>query len=144
TQSFQLVNLGGQTLTGTIATTPPFAIQSGSPFSLPPGQTGLVLVTFAPTNAAAFTNLALFTGNDGGSTNLLTGLGLTPAQLAVSPPSLNFGIVAVGGSAQGTLALSNLGGAPITNGLASLGGGPFTVVSGASFSLAGFGSTNLA
>src|SRR5262249_33113205 len=60
TQNIQMVNIGGQTLTGAVGTTLPFAIPSGSPFTLLPGQTGQVAVSFAPTNAAAFTNLAIF------------------------------------------------------------------------------------
>src|SRR5262249_5808942 len=40
-------------------------------------------------------------------------------------------------------AVTNLGGAPITNGQANISSGPFTVLSGASFNLAGFGSTNV-
>src|SRR5204863_6204178 len=74
------------------------------------------------------------------------GSALTPGQLAAVPASLDFGVVDLdaGTTAQASLVLTNLGGAPITNGLASVGGGPFAIVSGAAFSLAGFGSTNLA
>src|SRR5439155_25950709 len=48
TQSFQIVNGGGLPLNGSAATSDPFSIQSGSPYTLAPGQTGTVLVTFAP------------------------------------------------------------------------------------------------
>src|SRR5262249_50627172 len=52
--SFQLTNTGGLTLTGSVSATPPFTIQSGSPFSLSPGASGTVQVSFSPTNAASF------------------------------------------------------------------------------------------
>src|SRR5439155_2429174 len=61
TLSFQLTNAGGLTLTGAVAASLPFSIQSGSPFSLAPAQTGQVVVAFAPTNAAAFSNAVVFT-----------------------------------------------------------------------------------
>src|SRR6266704_3638619 len=91
TLSFQLVNGGGQTLTGAVSTTLPFAIGSGSPFSLTSGQTGQVQLTFSPTSAGSFSNVAVFTSNGGNSANTVTGSGVTPAQLGVSPGSLNFG-----------------------------------------------------
>src|SRR6266567_4122542 len=149
TQSFQVVNLGGLTLTGAVTTTRPFAIQSGSPLSLPPGQTGLVMVSFAPTNAASFSNVVVFTSNGGNSTNQVAGSGLTPPQLAISPSSLNFGTLVVGATAQSTFVVTNRGGAALTNGVATISPGPFSIVSGGAqtgtvpFSLAGFGSTNL-
>ncbi len=78
TQSFQLVNTGGPTLNGSAATTLPFAIQSGSPFSLTPGQTGLVAVSLSPTSAASFSNLVVFSSNGGNSGNSITGAGALP------------------------------------------------------------------
>ena len=54
----------------------------------------------------------LFTSNGGNSTNSVSGVGLTPAQLAVSPASLSFGTVAVGSSVQSSFLVTNLGGAP--------------------------------
>src|SRR6266478_478347 len=143
TQNFQLVNNGGQTLTGSVITTLPFLIQSGTPFSLAPGQTGLVAVSFAPTNAVSFSNVVVFTSNDGNSTNSVTGSGLTPPQLAVLPSSLDFGTVAVGSNAQASFTITNLGGAPLSNGVATVNGGPFTILSGTPFNLPGSGSTNL-
>src|SRR5262249_8454144 len=64
-------------------------------------------------------------------------------QMSVVPSSLNFGAVAVGNNAQLNFTVTNLGGAALSNGAASINGGPFSIVSGASFSLAGFGSTNV-
>src|SRR5262249_24888792 len=62
----------------------------------------------------------------------------------VAPAALNFGIVVVGGNAQSTFTITNLGGANLTNGVAAIQGGPFTILSGTPFALTGFGATNLA
>ncbi|HEY6167374.1 MAG TPA: PKD domain-containing protein, partial [Verrucomicrobiae bacterium] len=143
TLAFEVVNLGQLVLTGAVSVPPPFTIESGSPFNVPLGQTNVVLVSFAPTNAANFSNAVVFISNGGNSTNPVTGIGLTPAQLSVTPAGLNFGTIAVGSNAQLTLAVTNLGGAPLSNGVATITGGPFTILSGTPFSLAGFGATNL-
>jgi PKD repeat protein len=143
TQSFQLVNSGGLVLTGNVVTVPPFAIQSGNPFSLASGQTGQVSVSFSPTNAANFSNVVIFASNAGNRTNLLSGVGLTPARLAVSPATLDLGLVAVGTNVQAAFVVTNQGGAALNNGAASLNTGPFTILSGTPFTLSGFGATNL-
>src|SRR5581483_5977069 len=102
TQSYQVINNGGLPLAGSVATTPPFAVQTGSPFNVAPGQTGLVAVSFSPITAGSFTNTIAFTSNGGNANNQLTGAGLTPAHLAVSPATLDFGLVAVGSNVQAT------------------------------------------
>jgi hypothetical protein len=130
-------------LTGTVTTVPPFAVQSGSPFSLASSQTGVVFISFSPTNAATFNNAAVFVSNAGNRTNFLTGVGLTPAQLAVSPGTLAFSLLPAGSNAQAFFAVTNQGGAALTNGVATVSAGPFTILSGTPFSLPGFGTTNL-
>jgi PKD repeat protein len=140
---FQMVNTGGQLLNGTATTTAPFNISAGSPFNLNPGQTGQVSVTFAPTSGAAFSNAVIFLSNGGNSTNTVTGSGLTPAQLAVSPAVLAFGYTAVGNTAQASVLATNLSSAPLTNGVALVNSGPFTILSGTPFNLAGSGTTNI-
>ena len=143
TQSFQVVNSGGLTLTGSVTTTLPFAIQSGSPFNVAPGQTGQVQVSFSPLNSGSFSNLAVFTSNGGNSTNAVTGNALTAPQLSVSPASLNFGTIAVSSNAQANFVITNLGGTALTNGSATVSAGPFTILSGTPFNLPAFGATNL-
>lgn len=70
--------------------------------------------------------------------------GLLPtAHLAVSPASLDFGAVAVGGNRQASLVLTNQGAAALTNGSATLTSGPFSLVSGTPFNLPAYGATNL-
>jgi len=144
TLSFQVVNTGGSNLTGTVTVSPPFAIQSGSPFSVESGLTGTVQVTFAPTTGGSFSNSVVFTSNAGNSTNAVTGTGTgsSPAQLAVSPAGLGFGTIAVGNTAQASFAITNLGGIGITNGTAVV-SAPFAIVSGSPFNLAGFAGTNV-
>src|SRR5205085_6775004 len=84
-QNFQITNSGGITLTGSVSVPSPFAIQNGSPYTLAPGDSALITITFSPATAATFSNAAVFLSNGGNSTNAVTGSGLTPAQLQVSP-----------------------------------------------------------
>lgn len=74
----------------------------------------------------------------------LTGTGLTPAYLSVSPPSMNLGSVPVGSSQQQALTLSNSGGSSLTIWTASVSGPgfsagglsfPYTLAAGASANL---------
>jgi PKD repeat protein len=74
TQTFSLANAGVQTLTGTAAVSgTPFALVSGSPYTVNSAQTGLVSVSFSPVAAGAFTSSVVFASNGGVSTNALTG-----------------------------------------------------------------------
>src|SRR5207253_10121662 len=117
TQNFQVVNTGGLTLTGSVAATLPFSISSGSPYTVAPGQTGSVSASFSPLSAGHFSNAVIFISNGGNSTNSVTGVGLTPGQLAVSPARVDFGLVDVdaGQIAYGNLLVTNRGGSPISN-----------------------------
>jgi PKD repeat protein len=74
TQIFFVANTGFQTLNGaaTVSGTP-FAIVSGSPYTVNGGQTGLVTVSFSPLAAGAFTDSVVFASNGGISSNALTG-----------------------------------------------------------------------
>ena len=78
-QNLQVVNTGGQTLTGSASASAPFAIASGSPLNLPAGQTGTVAVSFAPGIAGSYSNVVVFSSNGGNSTNTVTGTGFVPA-----------------------------------------------------------------
>jgi PKD repeat protein len=140
---FQVINTGSQTLTGSAAVSAPFSISSGNPFNLSANQTGQVVVAFTPAGATSYSNLVTFASNSGNSTNAVVGTGVTPAQLQSSPATLSFGWIAVSTSTSANLLVTNLGGAPLINGVALIGGGPFTVLSGTPFSLPGFGWTNI-
>ena len=143
TLPFSVINNGGQALTGTASVTGPFAIASGSPYNVAPAATGTVQVSFIPIAAGAASNTLVFASNGGVSSNAVTGTGLTPGVLAVSPPSLNFGTIATGTTAQLSFALTNSGGASISGTAAVQGGTTFSIVSGGSFNVGGFGTTNV-
>jgi PKD repeat protein len=142
TLGFSVINSGGLNLTGTASVGPPFAVSAGSPYNVLPGQTGTVTVSFIPTASSAVSNGVVFASNGGNSTNLVTGVGLTPAQLAVSPGALGFGFVATGTTAQASFVVTNLGGSALS-GTASVGAGAFSILSGTPFNVAGFGATNV-
>jgi PKD repeat protein len=143
TKPFQLVNNGGLMLNGSALAAAPFSLSSGTPFTLAPGQTGLVQVAFIPTTGGSFSNVVVFTSNGGNSTNTVTGSAVTPGLLAASPPSVNYGTIAVGTNAQATFVVTNQGGLAISNGTATITGGPFAVVSGTPFAIPGFSSTQV-
>jgi PKD repeat protein len=138
---FSVINSGGTTLTGSAAAGAPYSIPAGSPFTVAPGQTQSVTIAFAPVTAGTFSTNLIVASNGGASTNALTGVAVTPAQLSVTPSSRNFGAITTGDVAYTTFTATNFGGAALS-GTASI-GLPFTVVTNASFSLAGFASTNI-
>ncbi len=77
-QQFLVINSGDETLTGTAqvkAVGSPFAVTSGSPFTVGGGQTGLVSVSFSPVATGTFTGSVVFASNGGVSTNAVTGSG---------------------------------------------------------------------
>jgi PKD repeat protein len=146
-QTFSVINSGDWPLTGTVTVaTGPFSITSGSPYTVPPGQTGTVTVAFTPSSGGCFTNNVVFASNGGVSTNQVTGCGLTPGNIVVTPATNDFGTIAVGTTNQAPFfTVTNTGDTAVTNGTAALvtGGSPFSIVSGSPFSVAGFGSTNV-
>src|SRR5205807_584391 len=79
----------------------------------------------------------------GNATNGLSGTGLAPAQIVVSPPGLDFGVVAPGASARASLLVTNLGDVAASNVTVSIGSGPFSVLSGSPFNLPADSSTNV-
>jgi hypothetical protein len=100
------------------------------PFTLDPGQTSTIGVTFAPKSAGAVNGdlSVLIEGSSTPETLPLSGNGLGASQLAVSPSSMSFGNVVVGGSKS-------------QNGSVTAGGSNITVSSagwnGSGFSLTG-------
>ena len=108
--TFQVINNGGQTLNGTVATAAPFSIGAGSPFSVAPGQTGQVAVAFAPTSALNYSNAVVFSSNGGNSTNSVTGTGavssviIDAGSLTRLPDGrIQFGVTASAGATQATV-----------------------------------------
>jgi PKD repeat protein len=138
--SFVVTNTGGGTLTGTVATAGPFAIVSGGSYTVVSGGSSNVVVSFTPSTPGSFTNSVIFTSNGGVSTNPVTGTGLIPPYLSVSPGSLNYGSLVIGQTSNQFFSVINTGQVTLT-GTATV-GLPFTAASNASYTVAG-GTTGL-
>jgi len=141
--NFSVINTGDVPLSGTATGATPFAVTGGATYNVAGGQTGTVTIAFAPGSTATFNGLVLFTSDGGNSINAVTGIGLTPGSIAVTPASWDFGMLVTGTTAQANFVVTNSGGTTVSNGVATATGGPFTIASGASFSVPGFGSTNV-
>jgi PKD repeat protein len=141
--SFTATNSGGAPLSGTASVGLPFAVVTNGSFSVAGFASTNVVVQFAPATTGTWTSNVVFTTTGGSSTNAVSGVGLTPGSIAVTPATLNFGALATGTTVQGSFVVTNSGGTAVSNGTAIVSGGPFTVVSGAAFSVSGLGSTNV-
>ena len=129
-----LSNTGGSDLTISLFT------QSGAPFgvsgiatpkTIPSGQSATMNVTYAPSSAGSNSGSVVITSNDSKSpaTILLSGTATTApfGQLTLSPASLNFGNVAVGGNSTLTSTLTNSGQAAANISQVNVTGSGFTV-----------------
>jgi PKD repeat protein len=76
TQSFQVINTGELSLSGSATAGGPFVVASGNPYHVAPGQTSVVQVAFTPGTGGSFSNAVVFTSSGGSSTNPVTGTGL--------------------------------------------------------------------
>jgi uncharacterized repeat protein (TIGR01451 family) len=144
-QVFSVINNTQTSLTGTVALATvgsPFAVVSGNPFIVSPGQTGPVTVAFSPISAGSYTDSVVFTSDTVVWSNTVTGAALTPAQLSISPLALDCGTATVGNTVQASFLLNNNGGAAM-NGTATISAAGFAIGSGASYNVPGFGSTNV-
>ena len=141
TLPFSVINTGGMPLNGTASVGGPFAITNGSPYNVLAGQTGAVMVSYQPLAVGSVTNQVIFNSNGGQSTNQVTGLGLNPGLMSVSPLTNFFGNLATGTTAQVSFTVTNSGGATL-NGSASV-AAPFAVVAGSPFTVASGSTTNV-
>lgn len=98
------------------------------PFSLPPGQTSSIALSFSPkvSGQASGTLSILVNGSSDPAAVPLTGTGLAPGQLALSPVNLDFGSVPVGSSQDQTSTLS-AGAADVTVSSAAWNGEGFSL-----------------
>src|SRR5579859_686996 len=100
------------------------------PLSLAVGQSSTFQVWFDPSAAGTVTGtLTIQTDNGAASGQVaLTGVATTPPQqISVSSTTLNLGSAIVGATANGSLTLTNTGGANLIISLISVSGGPFGV-----------------
>ena len=144
-QVFSVINNTQAILTGTVALATagsPFAVVSPNPFNVSAAQTGAVTVTFSPIAPGNYTDSVVFTSGSVVWSNAVTGAALTPAQLSVSPLTINFGTATVGDTVSASFLVNNNGGATLS-GTATITAAGFAVGSGASYNVPGFSSTNV-
>jgi hypothetical protein len=133
-QTATLTNSGGSSviISQAAASSAGFSLSGLTlPVTLSPGQSTALSIVFAPkavgaakgsismTGAASLTTSAMVGASASNSkpTNAsiaVTGDGITPGQLGVSPGSINFGNVTVGSAQSQTATLSNSGGTSVT------------------------------
>lgn len=123
-QTIVLANTGTTTLhILNLQTTPDFTLQSGCTV-IAPGGSCLISVAFTPQSAGAKTSALEITSDAANSLDFISLLGTdaTPATLALSPASLDFGSVVVGNQATLPIQITNTGATAATfNGLATTG-----------------------
>jgi MYXO-CTERM domain-containing protein len=118
------------TVTGVSSTSPDFTTGSPAPAfpaTLAQGATLTIPVTFTPSRVG-IRSTAIVVQADGAPVSApVTGIGRSPnASLSIAPPVLSFGGAAVNKQVNGTLTISNVGGAPLViNGVSSP-GAPFS------------------
>ena len=111
-------NQGGTSLRISGSTSPasPFSV-SGLPAigaTLLPGQSVSTVVTYAPIAPGNFASSFALVSSSGTATVQLTGSAAPPGVMVVSPQTIDFGSVGVGGKASATFTVSNTGGTAIT------------------------------
>ncbi|HET9594213.1 MAG TPA: CxxxxCH/CxxCH domain-containing protein [Anaeromyxobacteraceae bacterium] len=147
-----LQSIGNATLTVSAVapcagTSAAFTTSPAPPFTIPAGSSQTLTVRYAPTVAATSTGCIAITSSDLATpvaSLAVAGAASTAAQpaIALAPNPVDFGGVAVNGSAQRTLAVSNIGTGPLTVSSIALATGtspvftwspavPFTVAAGA-------------
>lgn len=120
-KTFTISNTGTAQLTGAVAratgTSAEYTVSPTS-FSVAPGGSQVVTVTYAPADTTTDSGSIAVTSNDTTSPSVsvaLTGTGVAaPApNIALNPTSLSFGTVTVGGSAALAVQVQNTGTAPL-------------------------------
>jgi len=89
--SFVVTNTCSTTLHGTASVAAPFAIVSGSPFTVPSYGRANVAVSFTPPAIGSYVTNVVFTTDDGNSTNWVTGAGV--CSYTLSPTNGAFGVL---------------------------------------------------
>jgi hypothetical protein len=91
-RTFTVQNMGGATVSGTVSTSAPFTVVSGSALNLVEvGATQAVIVRFSPTVVATASANVTFTANGGSLSRLVTGVGIatdpTSPTVAITAPT---------------------------------------------------------
>jgi hypothetical protein len=112
---FLLRNDGGGTFTGEIsASSPDFSVSSGEgSFSLDAGESQSVTIRFSPQSPGPKT-CTIDTGTQECIDVSCTGTGQTPSHCDLSPSTLSFGLVPLGGSAELQFTIRNDGGGTLS------------------------------
>ena len=94
----------------------PFSLSGGPApgFSLAPGQSVTITVTFAPTTGGMAQDSLTLSSSAGAAVVPLSGAGVAPGQLVVNPLELDYGVVQIGASQTKSFNLSNSGGQRLT------------------------------
>ena len=131
---FTVRNVGGGTLRGSVVTESPFSVSNAAAYDLGAGESQIVNIRFAPNAVASFSAMVSFTGG-AGVTRPVMGIGVQQASpvLRATPASLAFGEVVVGGYADQTLLLQNIGTGTLTGTAAAT--SPFVVVGNENYSI---------
>jgi hypothetical protein len=116
-QTIPLMNTGEMILTGiATAVSGPFTESNTCGMQLPGGASCAISVVYAPTQLGPQTGTLTFADALRTQTVALSGTGVQPAAIGVSPSSLNFAAQQVGAAGSAlTLTVTNTGGAPMAN-----------------------------
>ncbi len=139
--SIAVANIGCLNLKGSAAVGGAFAIVSETPFSIAPSVTNYITIRFQPLTSGGFTNEFDLMSDGGSMTGTVIGMAITPAQFAVTPADYDFGVVATGQAVQTAFIVTNLGESTLMG--TTTVGGAFAVIGDGSFSMAGYGVTNI-
>lgn len=134
TQNISVTNTGSTTTTITGATGPsaPFSAGSlpGNGTTLAAGASVSVPITFAPTAAGSFSSALQVNSSTGNVSVPVTGTGIVGApKLTITPTTVDFGSVPVGGTGSASFTIANTGNTVLTLSKAAPPAAPFDVAS---------------
>ena len=116
-QNITVSNTGNATLTIASITLPNGFTAIPSNFNISPGNSQVVIITFAPLAVQTYSGQAVINSNAASGTNAVslsgTGTSVPLGNLTVNPSSLNFGTIPILSSSQLTFNLTNTGNASV-------------------------------
>ncbi|MCC7142916.1 MAG: choice-of-anchor D domain-containing protein [Candidatus Eisenbacteria bacterium] len=149
-RSFEVKNLGGGTLTGSVPATcgnAAFSVVGGAgAYALEAGQSHLVQIRYAPTAAGTHQCSLVFAPASGCGEVAISGTGLLPPECSVPFATLDFGPLLIGETRTEAFEVTNVGQSPLSGSvslgcvgsdfLITAGEGPFTLGPGETLSMA--------